>query len=648
MLEGTFTRQIKIKTSFILICAHLFVPFTFGEGRLHLGNPKKNKFSFGISLDLHYLCTLKRKLIINYMYKKLFLTAAVMMAGIQMQAQTVAPYYKGTSDNNPISPNIFCADPTALEYNGRLYVYGSNDHQQFIANGKKGENSYGEIKSIVVFSTDDMVNWTFHGTIDTKKLCASWVTSPWYVGYGVSWAPSVTWRTTEDGTDEFFLYFCNSSHGVGVLKANSPIGPWSSPNKKLMINYDTSGANAAGTNANFDPGVVIDENGVGWISFGGLGPSTMMPEAARIVKLKPSMIEVDGSAVKIPAPYHFEANELNVMDGKFVYTYCSNWAERKDSEWNAYKAEKGITASKPGTCTMCYMVSDNPTDPDSWVYKGVYGPHPGTGTNNNHSHLQKFQGEYYYLYHGAPLMESWRNAGVIDKDCGIFRSSCVNKATVNEATQKISTVTPSLSGVTAIKNVNPYELLEAETMANCGGVEYEDFTNIKKYTKINSLGNDASRNLQVNMKAGSWIQQRGLDFGETGAAKFMLRAKGSGTMEIHFGSRPTKPAATFEFSSTDMEDHIVEINTAKFHGVKNVCILARTATDVYVDAWQFIEAQPTGIQEVEGGKATEYQSYDLSGRSLSGTQQHRGVVIKQYTDGNGVKHSRKVLSEKQR
>ena len=74
------------------------------------------------------------------MYQKLFLAAALTVACVKMNAQTVAPDYKETGNNNPISANIFCADPTALEYNGRLYVYGSNDHQQFIANGKKGEN----------------------------------------------------------------------------------------------------------------------------------------------------------------------------------------------------------------------------------------------------------------------------------------------------------------------------------------------------------------------------------------------------------------------------------------------------------------------------------------------------------------------------
>lgn len=577
------------------------------------------------------------------MHKNLLMTAVFMAACIQVNAQSLASDYKGSANNNPISANIFCADPTALEYNGRVYVYGSNDHQQFIANGKKGENNYGSIKSIVVFSSDDMVNWTFHGTIDVAKLCSSWVTSPWYQGFGVSWAPSVTWRTTEEGVDEFFLYFCNSSHGVGVLKANSPIGPWKSPNNKLMIHYDTPGANPANTNANFDPGVVIDDNGVGWISFGGLGPSVIMPNAARIAKLKPSMTELDGAAVKIYAPYHFEANELNVIGGKFVYTYCSNWASRNDAEWNAYKSEHGINVPKPNTCTMCYMVSDNPMDPDSWVYKGVYGPHPGMGTNNNHSHLQKFQGEYYHFYHGAPLMESWRSAGVIEQNCGIFRSICVNKATVNEATQNIPAVTTNLQGVEPVKSLNPYELQQAETMASCGGVEYEDYTNIKKNTRISKLGNDASENMQVNMRAGSWINVRNVDFGTTGASKFMLRAKGTGTVDLRFG-RAGRPIATLEFSSTDMEDHTIEINATKFQGVKNnFNISFSAAEDVYVDAWQFAELVPDGIEEIEAGKianSTSANCYDLSGRKLSGSHQNRGIVIEQFVDENGVKHNR--------
>ena len=565
------------------------------------------------------------------MYKKLFMTAAVMAACIQTNAQTLATDFKGASNKNPISSCIFCADPTALEYDGRLYVYGSNDHQEFIANGKKGDNSYGNIKSIVVFSTADMVNWTFHGTIDTKKLCSNWNPNKWWHGYGVSWAPSVTWRHNEEtGKDEFFLYFCNSSHGVGVLKAESPIGPWSSPNRELMITYDTPGANPQGTYANFDPGVVIDDNGVGWIAFGGLGPSEIMPKAARIIKLKPSMTEVDGSAVTISAPYHFEANELNVIGGKYVYTYCSNWAERKNTEWNNYKSTHGISANAPGGGTMCYMVSDNPMDPNSWVYKDYYGP--GVA-GNNHSHLQKFKGEYYHIYHnhGSILLDAMKKAGAVDASAGDYRSICINKATVNESTATISPVTLNTTGPSYVGDLNPYELQQAETMGNSGGINYEDFTNIQKNTSISALGNDASRNLQVKMKEGSWINQKRVDFGSTGADRFTLRAKGTGTLEIRLGAKSLKTVATVNFSSTTMEEQTIEIDASQFKGMKSVYFVATAANNFYVDAWQFTEQGATGIQELKANSQkpkANSQIYDLSGRRVSDNQQHHGIIIK--------------------
>ena len=94
------------------------------------------------------------------MKKKFILAAGLMAISMQMGAQTItiANDHKGTSNGNPISTSVFCADPTAIEYEGRLYVYGTNDHQQYIKNSKKGSNGYGNIKSLVVFSTDDMVN----------------------------------------------------------------------------------------------------------------------------------------------------------------------------------------------------------------------------------------------------------------------------------------------------------------------------------------------------------------------------------------------------------------------------------------------------------------------------------------------------------
>ncbi len=557
-----------------------------------------------------------------------------------LPAQTLATGFKSGSNGNPISPVVFCADPTALEYNGRLYVYGTNDHQEFLANGKKGDNTYGKIKSIVVFSTADMVNWTFHGTIDVKKIC-SWC--------GNSWAPSAVWRTNaETGEDEFFIYFANGGSNVGVLKSTiSPVGPFKSPNSQAVVNHGMSGVDPC--TALFDPGVVIDEKGIGWITVGGYAPNAegtrLQPNNVSIIKLKPSMTAIDGAAVKIPAPYHFEANELNIIGGKYVFTYCSHW-DRDQTEWNIYTSEHNIKANMPGGGTMCYMVSDNPMDPNSWVFKGAYGP--GVA-GNNHSHLQKFKGNYYHIYHnhGSVLLDVMKKEGAVDASAGDYRSICVNKANVSESSATVSTVTLDLEGCDAIDTVNPYELQQTETFATCGGLEYEDFTNIKKNGRISTLGNDASENLQVKMDVNDWTYVRKVDFGTKAASRFMIRAKGTGTFMISVGRKGAK-SVVFDFSSTDMEDHVVEVDPEKFKGTKNLYFSLTSATgDVYWDAWQFMEAGADGIQTMESDKPLKRQFYDLSGRPLSSASQAHGIIIEQTVDARGVKHQRKYLSGKQ-
>ena len=87
--------------------------------------------------------------------------------------------YKSALYNNPISSEVFCADPTAVEYNGRLYVYGTNDHQQCREKGEDKDNTYEKIKSLVVFSTDDMVNWVYHGEINVGEI-APWIMNSHY------------------------------------------------------------------------------------------------------------------------------------------------------------------------------------------------------------------------------------------------------------------------------------------------------------------------------------------------------------------------------------------------------------------------------------------------------------------------------------
>jgi arabinoxylan arabinofuranohydrolase len=550
---------------------------------------------------------------------KIFFEAVCLCASTGVEAQSVANAYKGVSNGNPISACVFCADPTALEFDGRVYVYGSNDSQQFLVNNKKGSNGYGAIKSLVVFSTDDMVNWTFHGTIDVGKLCTSW---GWR--FAASWAPSVTWREGANGKNEFFLYFANSGGSVGVLTANSPIGPWRSPLTRPLIDGDTPGV--APCNWIFDPGVVIDDNGAGWIAFGGGDPNSqgtkLMPGNSRIAKLRSNMISLEGKAVNLPAPYLFEASELNMMNGRYVYTYNTSWSDRND--WNSY-AKRGSYPA-PSSCSMCYMVTDDPLNPDAWEYKGEYVANPGNfgfGWGNNHTHLQKFQGNYYLFYHSM-VLEQKMNTGASG-----FRSIGVEKATVNENKQQISKVTMTNQGPSAIKKMNPYSLQQAETMSTSGGVNYEDFTNIEKVAYLNTLGNDASKNMQVKMNAGAWTMVRNVDFGTEGANSFILRAKGTGKLEIRLENISAKPSASVELSSTDFMDYTISVESSLFKGVKKVFFLFTEANNVYFDAWQFSKEDAAGIQALVSNDETTRSVYDLSGKKYNSNQGMKsGVYIR--------------------
>jgi arabinoxylan arabinofuranohydrolase len=569
------------------------------------------------------------------MQHRITLLATLLAVTLQAGAQTMATNYKAIGEGNPISASVFCADPTAIDYQGRLYVYGTNDHQQYIRNNKKGSNGYGNIKSLVVFSTDDMVNWTFHGTIDVGKICGSWC--------GQSWAPSAVWRTTANGSEEFFVYFANGGGSVGVIKGSSPVGPFKSPLSNALIRHGMPGVDPC--NWVFDPGVVIDDNGTGWIAFGGGDPqstgSNLWPGNSRIAKLKPSMIALDGSAVNMPAPYLFEASELNMMNGRYVYTYNTSWSDRND--WSKF-AKRGSNPA-PSSCSMCYMVSDNPLDPDSWEYRGEYVPNEGNfgmGWGNNHTHLHKYEGEYYLFYHSTVLEQAMKNGGAMNSDASGYRSIGVNKAIVNESTQKISKLTLTKSGVSAIRNLDPYALQQAETMATSGGVSYENFTNISKNTSINTLGNDASRNLQVKMEAGAWTQLRKVDFSSPGATSFMLRAKGTGTLELRLNSKTAKASATLDFSSTTFEDHVIDVDPAVFRGVKTVYFVFTSATNVQFDAWQFTKQDPDAVALPTSTAPSTFATYDLSGRRLTTPHPRQGIVIEQYIDGNGTKRSRKV------
>lgn len=418
--------------------------------------------------------------------------------------------FKLETTANPISPNVFCADPTGVVFGGRLYVYGTNDHQQYDAEGDNGKNSYEKIKSLVCFSTNDMANWEYHGIINTEEI------APWIVN---SWAPSVVSRVEDDGV-RFYLYFSNSGCGVGVITASHPLGPWSDPLKKPLIYQNMPGLENCP--APFDPGVCIDEKGVGWLSFGGgtaARGGEIYTKTPKLVKLGKDMLSFDSGFVSLNAPYFFEASELNYVDGTYIYSYSTDWQKR--DKWN----DMNIPA--PNICSMGYMTSKTPLDGESWRFKGGFFLNAGDAGMewcNNHTHFMEYKGEKYILHHTMHIQERMKTNGG-------FRCMCADYLTYGA--DNIPVAKPTRVGVRQIEYFDPYMPHSGAEMFTCADIIYER----------NGHGKVSAK----SAAKGAWTYIKGVDFGK-GVKGIRLDASGSGRIEIRLDERESVPVAEFELN----------------------------------------------------------------------------------------------------
>lgn len=469
---------------------------------------------------------------------------------------TVTTAYKKAGEANPISSNIFFADPTSVEYNGRVYVYGTNDTAEYDENGGVGDNDYGSIDSLVCYSSADMVNWQFEQVIPVGDI-ATWT--------GYSWAPSIVAREEADGLTHFYLYFANSAAGVGVLTATSPTGPWTDPLGKPLVDGNHPDLKENRVYWCFDPGVVIDDNGVGWIAFGGGDPtegseSGLYTGNCRFAKLGDDMISFASDIISIDAPYHFEANELNYINGTYVLTYCSNWFDRTmtDSSLQAPISEK---------CTMCYMTSTDPLDPDSWVYKGEYIGNPtkyGYWFSNNHTHMQKFGNKYYLFYQSVSLLQNMNHT-----TGGGYRSIGVNEIDVDEENVTLSYARMSAKGVTQTKCFDPYAINQAECSNVSAGISYKE---------------SSKRVTLVNNGKGNYILLNSADFAE-GANAFAATVKGKGIIEIRLDSLAGEVVGAIQFDTGNKFETVWNSLSKTVVGKHNYCLVF--GGDFEFDCYQF-------------------------------------------------------------
>ncbi|WP_318628359.1 carbohydrate-binding protein [Paenibacillus polymyxa] len=471
-------------------------------------------------------------------------------------------------NSNPLMDHKLGADPYALVYDGRVYIYMSSDTYVYNNDGSIKDNDFSGLDRIQVISSADMVNWTDHGAIpvagannkNNGRGIAKWA--------GNSWAPAIAQKKI-NGKDKFFLYFANGGAGIGVLTADTPIGPWTDPLGRALVTHNTPGM--AGVTWLFDPAVLVDDDGTGYLYSGGGIPnesdpaSIANPKTARVIKLGADMTSVIGSATTIDAPYLFEDSGLHKYNGKYYYSYCINFAGTHPPQYPA--GEIG------------YMVSDSPMGP--FTYKGHFLKNPytffGVGGNNHHA-VFNFKNEWYVVYHAQTVSKAQIGAGKG------YRSPHINKLTHN-GDGSIAEVQGNMTGIAQFSNLNPYTRVEAESMAWQAGVTTEP---------TQASGGPISNLNVTNVHNGDWIAVGNADFGSGGAKTFKanIASNAGGKIEIRLDSATGPLVGTLNVSSTGGTQTWKEVETTVSNatGVHKVFLVftgTGTGNLFNIDYWQF-------------------------------------------------------------
>jgi len=513
---------------------------------------------------------------------------------------------KPVGDHNPLVGHKFGADPHHLVYNGRLYIYSTDDTQQYELNSKDANglptqsNGYGGITRLNVMSTSDMVNWVDHGTIPIAREGGA---APWSRN---SWAPAAI---EKDG--KVYLYFCDSGTGTAVVVGGSPLGPWEDPLGKKIIpdtvstDYIANGGFPAGMWL-FDPEVFIDDDGQGYLYFGGnsqigtapnvQGPQN--PKSTRVVKLKDDMVTLDGDPVEIDGPGMFEASSLFKRGDTYYYSYSSNFQVQQ------------VPGQYPSTGAIAYMMTDDPMDLSASKYAGVafqnQGNFFGAGNGgNNHSDMFTYKGETYFTYHAQTRGAAWAAALGTPGATQGYRSVHIDKLEFNDD-GTIKPITGTRAGVDQVESFDPYRTFEAETLAWQLGIS----TATTDVASVEFPEHNGSGNMVLSsIDDGDFSAISGVDFG-AGAKTVSAKVKplvAGGSIQVRLDDVDGAVVAEIPVDGTVGEWTTVQADVTGATGEHDVFFVfagpdgADAEADLFeVDNWAF-----TGE---DGGEGTEFSA----------------------------------------
>jgi beta-xylosidase len=268
---------------------------------------------------------------------------------------------------NPIIREKYTADPTAIVYGGKVYLYTGHDEAPV------GTEEY-VMKDWLCFSSEDLVYWQEY----PSPLKAT----------DFLWAEGGAFATKVICKNEKFYWYVAVSHkkskktAIGVAVSQYPEKGFRDALGKALVTHDMLPA-TDNKKANLDPTVLLDDDGKAHLFWGN--------QTCYYARLKDDMTTLDGPIEKVDLPYFEEGAHIHKRNGWYYLSYGYGMPEK-----------------------VAYAMSRNPQGP--WEFKGILNEIAGN-CETNRPCIIDFKGHSYFIYHNGALENggSHRRSVCIDR-----------------------------------------------------------------------------------------------------------------------------------------------------------------------------------------------------------------------------------------
>lgn len=443
--------------------------------------------------------------------------------------------------DNPISTYHYLADPSCASDGDTFYILTDVDDYS------PQQNYNYDIVGLNAFSSQDMKNWTDHGMIfRSKREFGNYPDNTWASGIAVH-------------KGRIYIVYPNGASGVGMLTATSIDGPYTDPVKETHgVNYIAASFGSSviggcdGIAHCFDPGIFIEDDGTGYVIFGG-GENGQRPYGNNLDIIKftenNGKITIDkNSLTRVSAQNSFEAPYIHKKGSKYYLSF-----------------------NTPPQ-VIDYGMADKITGPYTFVgtvIPGVAGvPDAHNEGGNNHQGFAEFKGKWYAVYHDRRLVTASEHPGSCTQS-----GQCTNSpnkenhrsVSIDELTwngDRMNKLTFTREGPKQIKNFDPYKTYKALTSSKQRNVRSRtDWTKGKPVVHV----------LTPLATKESWIRVSGVDFGN-GAENLRVKAASvadGNKIEIHTGSVSGTLAGTCSLAKTSGWNDYVD-NDCEMKGLTGV------------------------------------------------------------------------------